>query len=281
MKSWNPSYYDNHSDLQFRTSLVMLAELKLYGNETIVDIGCGTGRIASYLAKMVPNGSVIGVDISEQMISYARETYTDENLSFVHKDVLEIEYEMCFDVAVSFWTLSWISNQSRALQNMFRSLKEGGRFILMYPMRHDIYDIVDRVIISPEWCEHFENGIQHRPFFSENEYRTIVNSFSDTYSVTMKCIPYEYETYDAMIDSMLSWLKASDEIHDENEKREFIKTIANKYLTYRDEPPGKYVVYFSVLEVSGMKIENQGRLLCEHGNDDNILPDNFLHRMHI
>jgi len=51
----------------------LIGELTLKGHETILDLGCGDGRLTEQLAQLVPNGSVLGIDGSSGMIETAKQ----------------------------------------------------------------------------------------------------------------------------------------------------------------------------------------------------------------
>lgn len=66
--------------------------MSLEGNDKILDIGCGDGRASAELAMLVPNGSVLGIDISYSMIRFAEKNYASGNLQFQQQNVLDLKY---------------------------------------------------------------------------------------------------------------------------------------------------------------------------------------------
>ena len=64
--------YDCVSTVQQEWGRRVLARLSLSGQETVLDAGCGTGRLAALLAEAVPRGRVLAVDLSEEMLAAAR-----------------------------------------------------------------------------------------------------------------------------------------------------------------------------------------------------------------
>lgn len=124
-KNWKPEEYNEQCVLQYNTAMSMLNTHSFNGYEKILDVGCGTGKISLQIAKdRVPNGCVLGVDINAAMIKFAKTHNTRENLSYECNDILTFNKENYFDLAVSFWTLSWIpmKDQLIALNNIIRSL---------------------------------------------------------------------------------------------------------------------------------------------------------------
>ncbi|KAF5431048.1 Cyclopropane fatty-acyl-phospholipid synthase [Candidatus Methanophagaceae archaeon] len=69
-------------------------KLALKGNERVFDIGCGDGKVTAEIAKQLPNGSVLGIDKSEEMILFAQENFPSRkyhNLSFEVQNIRDAE----------------------------------------------------------------------------------------------------------------------------------------------------------------------------------------------
>jgi ubiquinone/menaquinone biosynthesis C-methylase UbiE len=96
----------------------------------ILEVGCGTGSAVYDLAKLVPEGCVIGLDRSEDSITKARERLvspgTALNVSFVVGDVLSLQYpDDEFDIVHSHQLFHHV-DATVALQEMRRVTKRGG-----------------------------------------------------------------------------------------------------------------------------------------------------------
>ena len=65
---WDAAAYDRLADPQEQWGREVLARLELDGDETVLDAGCGSGRVTKLIVERVPDGRVIGVDASESMI---------------------------------------------------------------------------------------------------------------------------------------------------------------------------------------------------------------------
>ena len=254
-KKWCPADYDNQSVLQYRTAMNMLSTFPLNGNERILDIGCGSGKISNTISTLVPMGSVVGLDRNTEMIQFASNTYgqASSNLSFVCQDITEMSYSNEFDAVVSFWTLSWIPMelQAKALENIIESLAENGRLLLMYPMRHDAYDVVEQVIKKPEWKDYFIDYPPPREFITEERYRSdIISHMPIELHVEKKEIPCQYTDDREMRLSINCWLSHVDNIPSEL-KESFLVDVAESYKRHRGilEP----TMYYSTLEITGEK----------------------------
>src|SRR5262249_828930 len=75
MTEWNASEYNSRSALQKWLAGKSLAGLDVRGSERVLDVGCGDGKITAEIAERLPSGSVVGVDPSTGMITFAREHF--------------------------------------------------------------------------------------------------------------------------------------------------------------------------------------------------------------
>ena len=69
---WNASAYDRVADPQARWGAAVLDRLPLAGDETVLDAGCGTGRVTELLLGRLPRGRVVALDASASMLVEAR-----------------------------------------------------------------------------------------------------------------------------------------------------------------------------------------------------------------
>ncbi|NEO17016.1 MULTISPECIES: class I SAM-dependent methyltransferase, partial [unclassified Moorena] len=72
---WNADDYANNSSAQLNWAKELIKKLSLMGNETLLDIGCGDGKITAKFASIINNGSVLGIDSSQTMVELARKTF--------------------------------------------------------------------------------------------------------------------------------------------------------------------------------------------------------------
>jgi trans-aconitate methyltransferase len=92
---WNAADYAANSAAQQIWARELIAQLHLRGDERILDVGCGDGKVTAELARAVPKGSVTGIDASPEMIRFARKTFPPDkqlNLEFQVMDAREISF---------------------------------------------------------------------------------------------------------------------------------------------------------------------------------------------
>ena len=103
---------------------------KLTPGMRILDVGCGPGTITTGLARRVPAGEVVAIDVSEEVLAVAREHAAKvgaANVRFEAESVYELPYpNLSFDVVYAHQVLQHLSDPVGALREAFRVLKPGG-----------------------------------------------------------------------------------------------------------------------------------------------------------
>ena len=113
------------ADPQEEWGRAVLARLELAGDETVLDAGCGSGRITELLVERLPRGRVIGVDASAEMIELARERL-GQKVELIRADLVELELEAPVDAIFSNAAFHWVPEQERLFGNLAVLLREGG-----------------------------------------------------------------------------------------------------------------------------------------------------------
>ncbi len=179
MTEWNAAEYARLSALQAAMAEEVLGLLRgrLRGDERVLDVGCGNGKVTRQIAALVPHGSVVGVDASAKMVEFARESsgarsYGDDggggsvgrarvgNLSFEVCDARRLAFHDEFDLVVSFNALHWVpeSEQPLALRGVCAALKPSGMAQLRLVGRGDrksLENVIEETAMSPRWEKYF------------------------------------------------------------------------------------------------------------------------------
>jgi trans-aconitate 2-methyltransferase len=109
---------------------VFLERRGLRGDEAAIDVGCGTGRVTELLLRNLPNGTVLAVDASEDMVEAARRRFAgDPRVRVEWRDVLRLEVEEPVDVIFSTATFHWIMDHEHLFGRLAKLLKPGGRLV--------------------------------------------------------------------------------------------------------------------------------------------------------
>jgi len=136
---WDSSLYDNKHDFVFKYGEDLLNLLQPVEGEHILDLGCGTGYLASLIAE---SGAIVtGVDSSEEMIKKAKETYP--GIDFRIASAAEFISDDSFDAIFSNAVLHWIKEKEQVIDCMFRNLKNNGRLVLEMGGKQNVAGIIE------------------------------------------------------------------------------------------------------------------------------------------
>ncbi len=125
---WDARTYHQVAAPQEEWGREVLARLDLRGDETVLDAGCGSGRVTALLADLVPDGRVIGVDGSPSMIEHARENLAElgDRVELIVADLLGLELAEPVDAIFSNATFHWILDHNRLFERLHAALRPGG-----------------------------------------------------------------------------------------------------------------------------------------------------------
>jgi trans-aconitate 2-methyltransferase len=128
VREWDGNSYDRISGTMQALGLAVLDRLELAGDETVLDAGCGSGRITQTLIERLPDGHVIALDESVSMIDAARERLgPDADLRVA--DLVELELDEPVDAILSTATFHWIADHERLFASLHAALRSGGRLV--------------------------------------------------------------------------------------------------------------------------------------------------------
>jgi len=259
MHKWDPFDYQKSSSAQYNWAMALIADLLLDGNERILDIGCGDGRITAHLAGLVPSGSVLGIDLSPEMISFAAGRHADQsNLSFRVGNASELHFAEKFDLVVSFACLHWIKDHLSVLKSVQQSLVPGGRFLMQCGGRGNaarILDLTGEVIKSAQWKEYFSGFSFPYHFYGPQEYTTWLAEAGlrplRVELVAKDMIHQGQEGLEGIIRN--TWLPYTERLP-VHLRDEFVREIARRYLErYPLDEKGQAHVQMMRLEVEAEK----------------------------
>jgi trans-aconitate 2-methyltransferase len=168
---WDAVSYDELSDLQFEWGRQVLERLDLNGDETVLDAGCGTGRVTALIAERVPQGRVIGVDGSPAMIQAARGNLDDE-VELIVSDLLELELAEPVDVVFSNAVFHWIRDHDALFRRLFAGLASGGRLEAQCGGEGNVAELVDALAETSEERPYSEHISARRPWLFANPEQT-------------------------------------------------------------------------------------------------------------
>lgn len=186
----------DHRRIAERTLVVM----NLQPTDRILDLSCGAGWLSAELATRVPQGQVVGLDLSDEMIRRARARYRGQiNLMFLVGGVDEIPWDDdFFTKLISVEAFYYYPDQARALTEALRVLKPGGSawiLINLYKENVSSHGWADKLDV-PVWIRSGDEycAMMRELGFVETGHRRIVDD---------RPVP---ETYDG------KWFKNAEEL---------------------------------------------------------------------
>ncbi|OGV48550.1 MAG: SAM-dependent methyltransferase [Lentisphaerae bacterium GWF2_52_8] len=234
---WNAADYSRNSSGQAKWALELADKLKLKGNESLLDIGCGDGKISAELARRLPSGRVLGLDSSHDMIDLACKTFPagqNPNLSFVLGDASTLNFDSEFDILFSNAALHWIPDQQPVLYGVECALRKGGRLLFQmggHGNAQKILEICNKLISSSLWAQYFAEFAFPYSFLKPGKYKEML--------VAAKLVPLRVELIPKDMqqkgrDGLAGWVRTTwmpyTERIPDSLREDFVSAIVDSYL---------------------------------------------------
>lgn len=131
---WDALAYDRLSDPQFTWGVKLLDSIVLRGDETVLDAGCGSGRLTEELVNRLPHGKVVAFDSSPNMLAAARERLSKwaNRVEFLQGDLSYFSLPEPVGGIFSNATLHWVWDHDAMFHSLFRALKPGGWLVAQF-----------------------------------------------------------------------------------------------------------------------------------------------------
>ncbi len=129
---WDAATYHRVATPHVAWGRRVLDRLPLVGDETVVDLGCGTGRPTADLLARLPHGRVVAVDRSAAMLAAARDHLSPiagDRVRFVRADLGALPLRGPVDAVFSTATFHWVPDHPRLFAAIFGALAPGGRLV--------------------------------------------------------------------------------------------------------------------------------------------------------
>jgi arsenite methyltransferase len=108
-------------------TLPVLAKMKIGAADNVLDVGCGSGWLSRRLGKLAPQGRIVGMDISDEMIRVAQRNSDQRNISFVTGEISKIPAEPdFFHHAISVESSYYWPGPAAGIREIHRVLRRGG-----------------------------------------------------------------------------------------------------------------------------------------------------------
>jgi trans-aconitate methyltransferase len=160
---WNATSYHRVANPHVGWGQRVLARLPLHGDETVVDAGCGTGRLTAELLERLPHGNVIAVDVSANMLQVAADhlrSRFDDRVSFLQADLQHLTLPEPVDAIFSTATFHWIADHDRLFRHLLVAVKPGGHLVAQCgggPNLAQLRAEVARLQREPEFAAYYQD----------------------------------------------------------------------------------------------------------------------------
>jgi trans-aconitate 2-methyltransferase len=253
--NWNAQDYAKNSANQFQWAKELIPKLKLQGNESLLDIGCGDGKITAALARCLTNGRAVGIDSSKEMIRLAQQNFSGkdyQNLSFQVMDARKLTFQSEFDIVFSNATLHWIVDQKPVLIGVKRSLKPCGRLLFQMAGKgnaKDILGIINELVAVEPWKGFFRDMIFPYGFYDAEEYRAFLRDASLVVE-RVELFPKDmtHESAEGLAGWVrTTWLPFTDRLPVEL-RAKFVQEIVDRYLN-QHPADGAGVIHVGMMRI--------------------------------
>lgn len=174
---WKGKEYAGNSESQKSSAEEFLQSLDLHAVSSLLDVGCGDGKITAILSQIAPGARVLGVDISPSMIEFANQLFSNyPNLKFLVRDAAQMGFYEKFDLITSFTVMQWVVKQEQALDCFYKALKPNGRLCIQMPtgLPSSMEEALQKLISSEKWQKYFEGFSPPWRFFGAKEYEELL-----------------------------------------------------------------------------------------------------------
>ena len=249
--------YEKASAHQKSWGLSLIRELKLRGNERILDLGCGDGILTAQLAMRVPGGRVLGIDASQGMLDRARR-HEGGNLRFERQDINTLEYEDAFDLIFSNAALHWIADHRNMLERVYRALRNGGALRFNFAAEGNcphLLAVVRSTMAIPAFQQQFEHFEWPWYMPSREEYEELLHA-----SEFQECKVW-LENADRSfpdLNAMIRWIDQPSLVPfrahlREPYRRPFRNTVIDRMIRETRQQDGRYFETFKRINVFARK----------------------------
>lgn len=148
-------HYRQNSSVQLGFAQKLLQKHDFSRCTSLLDIGCGDGKITEAISRLAPHAEVTGVDLSPAMIELARTNH--EGITFQVADASFLELGTTFDCATCLSCLHWVRRPAEAVTRMALHLNPGATLlILTFPKESLYYRIFAEGLLDPRFKDFSE-----------------------------------------------------------------------------------------------------------------------------
>lgn len=239
---WNANQYIKFEKERTQPSIDLIEKIN-FSPKSILDMGCGPGNSTSLLYGRFENSEITGIDISENMLKKARESYP-----YINFEKINIETELgklrSYDLIFSNACLHWIPNHERLYESIFEKLNAGGMLAVQMPLVYnaEFYKLLKNFVKKEKWVKLSEIKNFHIPspgriYDILSLYSLEITMWETTYYHIVPSAEYVVEWYKG------SGLKPYLDMLSKEESTEFLKELTSEIeKTYSTQPDNSVIL---------------------------------------
>jgi len=240
--TWDPDDYGRNASAQTAWAAGLFPLLSLSGDEAVLDLGSGDGRMTAAFADLVPGGYVVGLDASGSMAAYARREFgrSRKNIEFVLGDMQAIPFRDRFDRIYSNAALHWARDLAAVCRGLAHALRRGGRAVVQCGGEGNaapLIAVLDDLIRSPPWVQYFPDTAFRYTFTDDATFRAYLVA-AGLVPVEVRLIPMTMTM--AGRDGLAGWIRTTWLRYTgsvpEGRREAFVEALVDGYLARH--PPG-------------------------------------------
>lgn len=143
---WDAKAYDSAKAPQADAGMDLINMVDVRDTDSILDIGCGTGKLTAELARLAHRGKVVGIDPSADMLDRARKkTLSLNNVELLNIPAQIMDFDDEFDLVYSNSAFQWIKEQEDVIARAFAALRPKGRIAIQMPAKDFCWEMMENI----------------------------------------------------------------------------------------------------------------------------------------
>lgn len=243
MSHFDGTHYNKTAVLQFQQASQLISKYAAHFDpvDSVLDVGCGDGKVTALLKEHFPNADILGLDPSTSMIEFAKKHYENASLHFREGTIETFAEKAKFDLIVSFSALQW-TTLDIAFKRIATALKPKGHCLLMYHACNDlVWMPIDIVCKRSAWLPYFENFTHDYHFYdidgsillAEAAGLKLIHAAAPWYQLPLK----DLEAYKSALSSFLPHLNV---LPNESLKKQFLAEISEEFKLFSHQNADGY-----------------------------------------
>jgi len=176
MDPWNPTQYDKFRREREQPFHDLLALIRPFPSMSIVDLGCGTGRLTRLLHEALGARQTVGIDQSARMLETARRDPLPAGLRFELGTIESSLPNGAYDLVFSNAAFHWVTDHTALVARLVRALKPGGQLAFQVPAMHTnpSHVVADRLTSAEPFREAFGGWRRPQPILEPDQYSRLL-----------------------------------------------------------------------------------------------------------